>query len=75
MFRLAGFVVSSTLLASTETYDMFYDVSSELCRRNADECCERAMQARTPESRAEWLEIAVEWEKLADQYKPSNCRT
>jgi hypothetical protein len=46
---------------------MFYEVTPELCRRNADECCERAMQARSPETRAEWLEIAVEWEKLAEQ--------
>jgi hypothetical protein len=46
---------------------MFYEVSLELCRRKADECCERAMQARSPEIKAEWLEIALEWEKLAEQ--------
>jgi hypothetical protein len=46
---------------------MFYEVSAELCRRKADECCERAVQAPTPESRAEWLDIAEEWEKLAEQ--------
>jgi hypothetical protein len=40
------------------------EISYELCRRNADDCCERAMQARTPESRPEWLKIAEEWEKL-----------
>jgi hypothetical protein len=43
------------------------EISYELCRRNADDCCMHAMRARTPESRAEWLEIAEEWEKLAEQ--------
>jgi hypothetical protein len=46
---------------------MSYEISPELCRRKADECCARAMQARSPEIRAEWLEIALEWEKLAEQ--------
>jgi hypothetical protein len=46
---------------------MSYEISPELCRRKADECCERAMQARSPETRAEWLAIALEWEKLAEQ--------
>jgi hypothetical protein len=46
---------------------MVHEVTPELCRRKADECCERAMQASSPETRAEWLAIAVEWEKLAEE--------
>jgi hypothetical protein len=46
---------------------MSYEISPELCRRNADECCARAMLARSPEIRAEWLKIALEWEQLAEQ--------
>ncbi|HZP79725.1 MAG TPA: hypothetical protein VFB45_26565 [Pseudolabrys sp.] len=35
------------------------------CRREAEECRHLADSALTPEARANWLNLADEWEKLA----------
>jgi hypothetical protein len=39
---------------------------AELYRHNADDCRLRSLQARTPADKANWLKIAEEWQKLAE---------
>jgi hypothetical protein len=41
--------------------------SAELYRHNADDCRQRSLQARTPADKANWLKIAEEWQKLAEE--------
>ena len=51
------------------------DWSSDVCssdlaeryRQNADDCRQRSLQARTPADKANWLKIAEEWQKLAEE--------
>lgn len=40
---------------------------AELYRRNADDCRQRSLQARLPADKANWLKIAEEWQKLAEE--------
>jgi hypothetical protein len=47
--------------------DTTNEMSSELYRKNAEDCHQRATKARTPEGKAGWLKIAEEWQKLADE--------
>jgi hypothetical protein len=46
--------------------------SAERYRRNADDCRERSLQARTLADKANWLKIAEEWQKLAEQVDAAN---
>ena len=39
----------------------------ELYRHNADDCRQRSLRARTPADKANWLKIAEEWQKLAEE--------
>jgi hypothetical protein len=41
--------------------------SAEAYRRNADDCRQRSLQARSPEAKANWLKIAEEWQRLAEE--------
>jgi hypothetical protein len=41
--------------------------SAERYRQNADDCRQRSLQARTPADKANWLKIAEEWQKLAEE--------
>jgi hypothetical protein len=36
-------------------------------RQNADDCRQRSAQARLPADKANWLKIAEEWQKLAEE--------
>jgi hypothetical protein len=47
--------------------DNTHEISSELYRKNAEDCLLRTTKARTPEGKAGWLKIAEEWQKLADE--------
>jgi hypothetical protein len=40
---------------------------ADLYRHNADDCRQRSLQARTPADKANWLKIAEEWQKLAEE--------
>jgi hypothetical protein len=40
---------------------------AELYRHNADDCRLRSLQARMPADKANWLKIAEEWQKLAEE--------
>jgi hypothetical protein len=39
---------------------------------NADDCRQRSLQARTPADKANWLKIAEEWQKLAEEVDVAN---
>ena len=54
-------------LALSKYMSEFYEPSSKLYRKNADDCRERATRALTPESRVGWLRIAEEWQKLSEE--------
>jgi len=41
--------------------------SAERYRQNADDCRQRSLQARTAADKANWLKIAEEWQKLAEE--------
>jgi hypothetical protein len=41
--------------------------SAELYRHNADDCRQRSLQARAAADKANWLKIAEEWQKLAEE--------
>ena len=41
--------------------------SAERYRQNADDCPQRSLQARIPVDKANWLKIAEEWQKLAEE--------
>jgi hypothetical protein len=41
--------------------------STERYRQNADDCRQRSMQARAAADKANWLKIAEEWQKLAEE--------
>jgi hypothetical protein len=41
--------------------------SAERYRQNADDCRQRSLQARLPVDKANWLKIAEEWQKLAEE--------
>ena len=41
--------------------------SAERYRQNADDCRQRSLQARAPADKANWLKIAEEWQKLAEE--------
>jgi hypothetical protein len=43
------------------------DDPAELYRHNADDCRQRSLQARAPADKANWLKIAEEWQKLAEE--------
>ncbi|MBR1210249.1 hypothetical protein [Bradyrhizobium sp. JYMT SZCCT0180] len=47
-------------------------MSAELYRNNADDCRQRSLQARTPADKANWLKIAEEWQKLAEEVDAGN---
>jgi hypothetical protein len=40
---------------------------ADLYRHNADDCRQRSLHARTPADKANWLKIAEEWQKLAEE--------
>jgi hypothetical protein len=42
-------------------------------RQKADDCRAASLRARTPDEKAAWLELADEWQKLADAGTPA-CR-
>jgi hypothetical protein len=46
--------------------------SAELYRHNADDCRQRSLQARAPADKANWLKIAEEWQKLAEEIDVAN---
>jgi hypothetical protein len=41
--------------------------SAKRYRQNADDCRQRSLQARLPVDKANWLKIAEEWQKLAEE--------
>ena len=41
--------------------------SAERYRQNADDCLQRSLQVRLPVDKANWLKIAEEWQKLAEE--------
>jgi hypothetical protein len=45
---------------------MLDDVSNRY-RQYADDCRQRSLQAHTPADKANWLKIAEEWQKLAEE--------
>ena len=45
---------------------------AKLYRHNADDCRKRSLQARTPADKANWLKIAEEWQKLAEEVDAFN---
>jgi hypothetical protein len=45
---------------------------AELYRHNADDCRQRSLQARRPADKANWLKIAEEWQKLAEEVDAAN---
>ena len=45
---------------------------AELYRHNADDCRQRSLQARAPADKANWLKIAEEWQKLAEEVDANN---
>jgi hypothetical protein len=47
--------------------------SAELGRLNAYDCRQRSLQARTLADKANWLKIAEEWQKLAEEVDVSNA--
>jgi hypothetical protein len=46
--------------------------SAERYRQNADDCRQRSLQARAPADKANWLKIAEEWQKLAEEVDVAN---
>jgi hypothetical protein len=46
--------------------------SAERYRQNADDCRQRSLQARTAADKANWLKIAEEWQKLAEEVDVAN---
>jgi hypothetical protein len=46
--------------------------SAKRYRQNADDCRQRSLQARSAAGKANWLKIAEEWQKLADQVVVAN---
>jgi hypothetical protein len=49
--------------------------SAELYRQNADDCRQRSLQARTAADKANWLKIAEEWQKLAEDVDAAEANT
>jgi hypothetical protein len=47
--------------------------SAERYRQNADDCRQRSLQARTAADKANWLKIAEEWQKLAEEVDVANA--
>jgi hypothetical protein len=47
-------------------------MAAERYRQNADDCRQRSLQARTPADKANWLKIAEEWQKLAEEVDLAN---
>ena len=48
--------------------------SAELYRQNADDCRQRSLQARAPADKENWLQIAEEWQKLAEEVDVADTR-
>jgi hypothetical protein len=46
--------------------------SAERYRQNADDCRQRSFRARLPADKANWLKIAEEWQKLAEEVDEAN---
>ena len=49
--------------------------SAERYRQNADDCRQRSLQARTAADKANWLKIAEEWQKLAEDVDAAEANT
>ena len=49
--------------------------SAERYRHNADDCRQRSLQARTAADKANWLKIAEEWQKLAEDVDAAEANT
>jgi hypothetical protein len=47
---------------------------AERYRQNADDCRQRSLQARLPVDKANWLKIAEEWQKLAEEVDPAELK-
>jgi hypothetical protein len=47
---------------------------AERYRQNADDCRQRSLQARTAADKANWLKIAEEWQKLAEEVDGASAR-
>jgi len=45
---------------------------AERYRQNAYDCRQRSALARLPADRADWLKIAEEWQKLAEEVDAAN---
>ena len=45
---------------------------AERYRQNAYDCRQRSALARLPADRADWLKIAEEWQKLAEEVEEAN---
>jgi hypothetical protein len=48
---------------------------AERYRQNADDCRQRSLQARTAADKANWLKIAEEWQKLAEDVDAAEANT
>jgi hypothetical protein len=46
--------------------------SAERYRQNADDCRQRSLHARAAADKANWLKIAKEWQKLAEEVDVAN---
>jgi hypothetical protein len=49
------------------------ETSAEMCRRKADECRHGAAQARSPDEKANWLQVAEEWQAVAEKIDVTNA--
>jgi hypothetical protein len=52
---------------------MSSETSAEMCRRKADECRHGAAQARSPDEEANWLQVAEEWQAVAEKIDVTNA--
>ena len=64
--RLGPSVAGVNMSKSSET-------SAEMCRRKADECRHGAAQARSPDEKANWLQVAEEWQAVAEKIDVTNA--
>jgi hypothetical protein len=48
--------------------------SADRYRQNADDCRQRSLQARAPADKENWLQIAEEWQKLAEEVDVADTR-
>jgi hypothetical protein len=49
------------------------ETSVEMCRRKADECRHGAAQARGTDEKANWLQLAEEWQAVAEKINVTNA--